>query len=64
MKGVVFLGDRECCVKDFPDPSPGLGEVLVRMKATGICGSDLHVYRTDKEAAKRRVEFPAMNRAG
>jgi len=54
MRGVVFLGDRECCVKDFPDPVPGLGEVLVRMKATGICGSDLHVYRTDKEAAKRR----------
>ncbi|MFQ6041096.1 MAG: zinc-binding dehydrogenase [Candidatus Poribacteria bacterium] len=54
MKGVVFLGGRECCVKDFPEPTPGMGEVLVRMKATGICGSDLHVYRADKEAIKRR----------
>ena len=54
MRGVVFLGDRECCVKDFPNPKPGLGEVLARMKATGICGSDLHVYRNDKESMKRR----------
>jgi len=54
MKGVVFLGGRECCVEDFPDPVPGIGEVLVRMKATGICGSDLHVYRNDKETMKRR----------
>jgi propanol-preferring alcohol dehydrogenase len=45
MKGVVFLGDRKAIVKDFPDPEPGFGEVLIRMKATGICGSDLHMYR-------------------
>jgi len=45
MKGLVFLGDRKATIKDFPDPEPGFGEVLVRMKATGICGSDLHVYR-------------------
>ena len=45
MKGLVFLGDRKAAIKDFPDPEPGFGEVLIRMKATGICGSDLHVYR-------------------
>lgn len=54
MKGVVFLGDRECCVKDFPVPTPGYGEVLVRMKATGICGSDLHLYHISKEKALQR----------
>lgn len=26
----------------FPDPVPGAGEVLVRIKACGICGSDIH----------------------
>ena len=45
MKGIVFLGDRRAAVRDFPDPEPGFGEVLVQMRATSICGSDLHVYR-------------------
>lgn len=54
MKGVVFLGDRECCVKEFPDPVPGPGEVRVKMIATGICGSDLHLYHMSKEQAEKR----------
>ena len=54
MKGVVLLGNRKCCVKDFPVPTPGYGEVLVRMKATGICGSDLHIYHISEEAAQQR----------
>ena len=45
MKGIVFLGNRRCEVREFPVPEPGAGEVLIRIKATGICGSDLHVYR-------------------
>lgn len=54
MKGVVILGDRECCVKDFPDPEPGHGEVRVKMMASGICGSDLHLYHMSKEQAQNR----------
>lgn len=30
-------------VQDTEHPSPGLGEVLVRVKATGVCGTDLHI---------------------
>lgn len=45
MKGVVFLGNRQCAVKEVPIPEPGNGEVRVKMKVSGICGSDLHVYR-------------------
>jgi len=46
MKGVIFLGNRQCVVKEFPIPEPGNEEVRISMKASGICGSDLHVYRT------------------
>jgi len=53
MKGVVFTGNRGCRIKEFPDPEPGPGEVLVRMKATGICGSDLHVLRAAKGDSDR-----------
>jgi len=46
MKGIVFTGNRGVEVRDFPVPEPGHGEALIRIKASGICGSDLHVYRS------------------
>ncbi|MGD9494828.1 MAG: alcohol dehydrogenase catalytic domain-containing protein [Armatimonadota bacterium] len=46
MKGVVFTGNRALQVREFPTPVPGRGEALIRIHATGICGSDLHVYRS------------------
>jgi threonine dehydrogenase-like Zn-dependent dehydrogenase len=45
MKGVVFLGDRQLALMDFPDPTPGPHEVVLEIKASGMCGSDLHFYR-------------------
>ncbi|WP_061934703.1 zinc-binding dehydrogenase [Aureimonas sp. AU22] len=45
MKGLVFLGDRRTVIADFDDPTPGHGEVVVEIKASGMCGSDLHWYR-------------------
>jgi D-arabinose 1-dehydrogenase-like Zn-dependent alcohol dehydrogenase len=45
MKGVVFLGDRKLELRDFPDPTPGPRDVVIEIKASGMCGSDLHVYR-------------------
>lgn len=48
MQGVVFTGDRELALMDFPDPTPGFGEVVLEMKASGMCGSDLHKYRQPK----------------
>ena len=45
MRGVVFLGDRRLELREFPDPTPGPGEVVLAIKASGMCGSDLHTYR-------------------
>ena len=45
MKGVVFLGDRRLELREFPDPTPGPGEVVIEIKASGMCGSDLKFYR-------------------
>jgi len=48
MKAVVFLGDRELELMEFPDPTPGPDEVVLEIKASGMCGSDLHHYRAPK----------------
>ena len=45
MRGAVFLGNREVELRSFPDPTPGPGEVVIEMKASGMCGSDLKFYR-------------------
>lgn len=45
MKGVVFLGNRSLKLADFPDPAAGPREVVLDIKASGMCGSDLHIYR-------------------
>jgi threonine dehydrogenase-like Zn-dependent dehydrogenase len=48
MRGLVMLGDREVELRDFPDPVPGPGEVVVAIKASGMCGSDLSPYRAPR----------------
>jgi threonine dehydrogenase-like Zn-dependent dehydrogenase len=45
MRGVTFLGERKLRVADFPDPAPGPHDVVVEIKASGMCGSDLKFYR-------------------
>ena len=45
MRGVTFPGDRKIDFVDFPDPTPGPGEVVLEIKASGMCGSDLKSYR-------------------
>jgi threonine dehydrogenase-like Zn-dependent dehydrogenase len=48
MRGMTFAGNREIEFIEVPDPTPGSGEVVLEMKASGICGSDLHMYRGPK----------------
>jgi threonine dehydrogenase-like Zn-dependent dehydrogenase len=52
MRGVVFLGDRKLALQHFPDPTPGEGEVILAIKASGMCGSDLRHYRAPPPLAE------------
>lgn len=45
MQAVRFLGDRQLEVATIPDPTPSEGEVVIEIKASGMCGSDLRSYR-------------------
>jgi threonine dehydrogenase-like Zn-dependent dehydrogenase len=51
MRGVTFLGDRKLQLMEFPDPSPGPHDVVVEIKASGMCGSDLKFYRASGETS-------------
>ena len=51
MKGVVFTGDSTLALVDFPDPTPGPRDVVLEIKASGMCGSDLKLYRPPAGAA-------------
>ena len=46
MRAVFLPGQRQVLIAEVPRPVPGHGQVLVRMRASTICGSDLRaIYR-------------------
>jgi scyllo-inosose 3-dehydrogenase len=44
-------------VVELPEPTPGPDEVLIRVRACGVCGSDVHVYEMDDEGY---MVYPGM----
>ena len=42
MKGLVLVECNRLVFQEVPDPSPAAGDVLIRVEACGICGSDIH----------------------
>ncbi len=44
MKALVYCGNETMEYRDMPDPEPVAGEVLVRIAASCICGSDMHAF--------------------
>lgn len=45
MRASVLTGVKTLHVEDRPVPRPAADEVLVRVAAVGVCGSDTHYYR-------------------
>ena len=45
MKALVYLGPRNMNYMDVDTPEPKAGEVLIKVKAVSICGSDLSGYK-------------------
>lgn len=44
MKALVYTGQNTLVYRDEPYPVPLDGEVLIKVEAVGICGSDMHAY--------------------
>jgi threonine dehydrogenase-like Zn-dependent dehydrogenase len=45
MRAAVFYGARDFRVEDIEEPRIGPADVIVKVEACGICGSDLHAYK-------------------
>jgi len=52
MKAVVWHGGEEVRIEEVPEPHMGPNDALVKVKAVGICGSDLHAF---EGISRRRV---------
>jgi len=57
MKAIRLYAPRDMRLEDIPSPEPGPGEVLIRVRAVGICGSDVHYY-VDGHIGDTRPSFP------
>lgn len=44
MRAAFFGGKEQMRLEEIPSPQPGPGEVVVRVSACGVCGSDLHSF--------------------
>ena len=57
MRRDVFKGYRKVELLNFEDPVPKHGEVVIEMKASGMCGSDLHFYRNKPSEVIKSLGF-------
>ena len=52
MKSAVFYGKHDLRVMEHDMPEVGAHDVLIQVKACGVCGTDVHIYEGDKGAAE------------
>lgn len=59
VSGFMVWRHPKMVVKEVPTPSIKPDEVLLRVKACGVCGSDIHFYETDKDGY---ILYPGLTR--
>ena len=60
MKALVKKEPKEgLSLEPVPEPQPGPSDVLIKISHTGICGTDLHIYKWD-EWARKTVPTPMV----
>ncbi|BCS81955.1 zinc-dependent alcohol dehydrogenase family protein [Anaerocellum diazotrophicum] len=52
MKAAIFYGKRNLKVEDVTLPAIKEGEILVKVEACGICGTDIHIFNGEEGSAK------------
>ena len=49
MKALVYTGTQKLVYRDEPNPIEVSGESILKIHASGICGSDMHAYHGHDE---------------
>lgn len=52
LKSAVFYGKHDLRIEESPKPEVGKQDVLIEVRACGVCGTDIHIYEGDKGAAE------------
>ena len=53
----IFKGNREPFeIREYTVPDPGPDEVLLKVAATNVCGSDLHMWKGDTDLRSPEAE--------
>jgi (R,R)-butanediol dehydrogenase/meso-butanediol dehydrogenase/diacetyl reductase len=52
MKAAAFVAPGKMEVRDFPEPAPAEGEVVVDIAYSGVCGSDIHEYTSHQPSMR------------
>lgn len=52
MKSAVFYGKHQLKLEETDIPAIGENDVLIKVMACGVCGTDVHIYEGDKGAAE------------
>ncbi len=47
MRPVIFAAPETIAIEQVPDPACSPNDVVVRVAAAGVCGTDLHIYRNE-----------------
>ncbi len=56
MKAIVIRKPYDAVIAEFEEPRAGVGEVVVSVKACGVCGTDIHIFR----GGETRVRYPII----
>ena len=60
MKALVKLRpEKGIWMEDVPKPSVGVNDVLIKIKKTAICGTDLHIYKWD-DWSQKNIKIPLV----
>jgi len=54
---VKSKAERGLWLEDIAEPAIGINDVLIRVRYTGICGTDVHIYEWD-EWAQKTIKVP------
>jgi propanol-preferring alcohol dehydrogenase len=61
MKAAILHGFAQpLSLEDVPTPTPNAGELLVKIAASGVCHSDLHIASGEWDMLKRAAKFPLI----